>query len=131
MTPCFDHICASLRYGAKSEGAGAVLMVVNSTNFASYGHGGAANTKDDPSAPLPPFECNGMSPCPWLPGLYRIINSDNVRLVNVMGQWPRATSVSVYDECVAGAAGGGGSGKKNVSRSEQGQWPSIWFRTPS
>jgi hypothetical protein len=105
-------------FGCKSEGAGAVIFVVRSTNFASYGHGGAANTRDESS--LDPASCDGMAPCPWQPGLYRIVQSDNVRFVNLQGQFESKKSVAAFEVY----------GSRNFS-SVGGQWPSIWFRTAS
>ena len=63
--------------------------------------------------------CFACSPCPWRAGLYRIIDSDNVRFVNVQGQFYSAHSSMVYEEW------------RNTSVSApEGEWPALWFRTP-
>ena len=68
-------------FGSKSEQDGAAIFVRDSNNFSSYGHGGPAQVNGN--RPLDPRNCDNLSPCPWGPGLYRISNSSNVRLLNM------------------------------------------------
>jgi hypothetical protein len=106
-------------YGCKSESSqslSAVIVVRGSNNFSSYGHGGAAHVSD---SPIGPESCNAMSPCPWVTSLYRVLDSDNVRFVNLQGQFFSAQSSMMYE--VHGAT--------NVS-ARKGDWPALWFRTP-
>lgn len=104
-------------YGCKSESSmtlSAVIMVKSSINFSSYGHGGAAHVS---SAPIGPDSCNGMAPCPWNASLYRILDSENVRFVNLQGQFFAASSSMVFEV------------HDGVSvSSPNGEWPAIWFR---
>jgi hypothetical protein len=102
-------------YGCKSERRGAVIFVRGSSNFASYGHGGAAH-ETKPS--LGPDECDGMSPCPWKPSLYRIVDSENVRFVNLQQQFYSSTSSMMFDVHDG-----------SNSSAPPGEWPSLWFRS--
>ena len=68
-------------FGSKSEQDGAAIFVRDSSNFSSYGHGGPARVNAE--SPLAPRNCDNLSPCPWRPALYRIVNSSNVRLLNM------------------------------------------------
>lgn len=105
-------------YGCKSESSGtltAVLFVRSSTDFASYGHGGAAHVS---ATPIGPESCNGMAPCPWPASLYRVLDSDNVRLVNLQGQFYAGASTMLYEQHNASSC-----------TSRPGDWPAIWFRS--
>jgi hypothetical protein len=106
-------------YGCKSESSlslSAVIVVRTSTNFSSYGHGGAAHVS---GAPIGPESCNAVAPCPWNASLYRVIDSDNVRFVNLQGQFYAAASSMMFEvhDGVAVSA-------------PPGDWPAVWFRTP-
>ena len=102
--------------GCKSERDGPAIFLRSSKQFASYGHGGAAH---EILIKLPAKECNGQSPCPWSPSLYRVIDSDDVRFVNLQMQFYAASNSMMYEEH-----------DEQVFRAPKGEWPSLWFRTP-
>ena len=80
------------------------------------GHGGAAH---EITTRVPAKQCNGRSPCPWSPSLYRVLDSDNVRFVNLQMQFYAAENSMMLEEH-------GGS----TVVAPKGEWPSLWFRTP-
>ena len=105
-------------YGCKSEGGTAILFVRASTNFASYAHSGLASA--NAFYPVPAKNCDGLSPCPWGDTLYRIVNSTDVRLVNVMEMYsPSNTSGLVFELAPDGS-----------NRSCVGDFPAVWFSSP-
>ena len=59
-----------------------------------------------------------IRPCPWVAGLYRVVDSENVRLVNLQGQFHSSACSMVFELH-------NGTG---VS-APRGDWPAIWFRT--
>jgi hypothetical protein len=102
--------------GCKSERDGPVIFLRNASRFASYGHGGAAH---EILNELPAGECNGRAPCPWSPSLYRVIDSDDVRFVNLQMQFYAASNSMMYEKH-----------GDEVFTAPKGEWPSLWFRTP-
>jgi hypothetical protein len=102
--------------GCKSERDGPVIFLRNASRFASYGHGGAAH---EILNELPARECNGHAPCPWSPSLYRVIDSDDVRFVNLQMQFYAASNSMMYEKY-----------GDEVVTAPKGEWPSLWFRTP-
>ena len=102
--------------GCKSERDGPVIFLRNVSRFASYGHGGAAH---EILSKLPAQECNGHAPCPWSPSLYRVIDSDDIRFVNLQMQFYAGSNSMMYEK-----HGG------EVATAPKGEWPSLWFRTP-
>jgi hypothetical protein len=102
--------------GCKSERDGPVIFLRSSRHFASYGHGGAAH---EIAAQIPAKQCNGQSPCPWSPSLYRVLDSADVRFVNLQMQFYAASNSMMYEEHDG-----------VVSLAPKGEWPSLWFRTP-
>ena len=104
-------------FGSKSEMTGAVLFVRNSRQFSSYGHGGPAAQG---AATLAAAQCDGMDPCPWEPSLYRIVDSEDVRFVNLQGQGYNEDNKMMFEL----------HGRERFL-SPNGSWPSIYFRSPA
>ena len=109
-------------FGSKSEGGGAVLFVRDSTSFASYSHGGLASC--NAYSPLPPGMCDKLAPCPWRAALYRILNSTDTRLVNVLSMGVNNRSGMVFES-------NGKPPPHGVNRTAGfGDMPAVWFSTP-
>ena len=104
-------------FGHKSEMTGAALFVRNSRQFSSYGHGGPAAQG---AATLAAAQCDGMDPCPWEPSLYRIVDSEDVRFVNLQGQGYSKDNKMMFEL----------HGRERFL-SPNGSWPSIYFRSPA
>ena len=102
-------------FGSKSEQDGATIFVRNSDGFSSYGHSGPAAVHG--SKPLLPANCDGMDPCPWKAALFRIVNSSNVRFLNMDSNGIRADNNMVYELFADG---------RNATTA-LGDFPALWF----
>lgn len=112
----FANVSGVEVFGSKSEMEGAVIFVRDSHGFSSYGHGGPARA---PTTPLPPEQCDGQAPCPWLPALFRVVNSTNIRFVSMQGQTGSPNWRMLFEATSAGAQ----------LSSAVGDYPSLWKRS--